>query len=224
MYDVIIPARNEQQTVAQVVIAARRAKGVGKVIVVDDHSSDATAMVARRAGAVVLTSLGKNDKARALATGVAASKAKVLVFFDADVGRVTPRHIEALAEPVRTKYVMCCGLVDYKRLKSALFLRMPPITGMRAIRRELFDAIPEQRLSRYNIEILLNGAAIGTRRRCAIRVLSGMTHRTKFEKRGWMSGLFGNMNMTRQVLPGYCRVLPGYIGYLRRLDILPSQN
>lgn len=220
MYDVIIPARNEERTVANVILAAKQAQGVGKVIVVDDHSDDRTAQVAREAGAHVILSDGRRDKAMALATGVAASKAPVVVFFDADIGRVQPVHFESLAMPVMLgEYAMCCGLVDYKRMKSAVFMRLPPITGMRAVRRNIFLRIPRRKLKGYNIEILINRATLKERR--AIRVLSGTTHRTKFAKRGWLRGLLDQLGMAWHLMGLYGLDLLHYVAFLRRLDIMP---
>lgn len=51
---VLVPALNEQDSVGRVVTAARSALGAD-VVVVDDGSSDATADVARRSGAIVLS-------------------------------------------------------------------------------------------------------------------------------------------------------------------------
>src|SRR5471032_1063076 len=53
---VLIPARNEAATIGQVVRGCRRAGF--SVTVIDDASSDATALLARQAGAEVLTLTG----------------------------------------------------------------------------------------------------------------------------------------------------------------------
>src|SRR5579872_883850 len=147
LFDVVIPARDEEPTVAGVVRAALAARGVGRVIVVDDGSRDRTAAVAAEAVAMVVTASRPGEpgsKARALACGVAASSADVLVFFDADLLGVEPPHLEALAAPVLAGEVrLSCGIVDYGALRNPLFLRLPPITGLRALPREVFAAVPE---------------------------------------------------------------------------------
>lgn len=56
---IVIPARDEQRSVGDVVASARHAVPGARVIVVDDASSDATAHVARCAGAHVLA-LGRH--------------------------------------------------------------------------------------------------------------------------------------------------------------------
>ena len=97
-----------------------------------------------RAGATVLyrPSGEPGSKARALALGVEASAASVLVFFDADILDVRPDHFEALAAPVLAGEAwLSCGMISYGRLRNPLFLRLPPITGLRAIRREVFDGL-----------------------------------------------------------------------------------
>src|SRR5688500_10527948 len=52
MFEVVIPARDEASTIAAVVRAARASRA-SRVLVVDDHSSDDTAAIARDAGAEV---------------------------------------------------------------------------------------------------------------------------------------------------------------------------
>ncbi|HEY3568020.1 MAG TPA: glycosyltransferase [Thermoanaerobaculia bacterium] len=224
-YDIIIPARDEEPTVAGVVRAARAARGVGRVIVVDDGSSDRTAEVASAAGAFVIQSRpagAPGDKARALARGVEASEAGVLVFFDADIVGVRPVHFEALAEPVLAGEVgLSCGIVDYG-LRNPLFLRLPPISGLRALPREVFDGVPAARRNGFQIEIMINEVVVRRGLPSAIRVLAGPRHRSKIEKRGWRQGLPSHLAMTRELL-ACLRIVPlwTYGAYLRRLRILP---
>jgi polyisoprenyl-phosphate glycosyltransferase len=221
-YDVVIPARNEAATIGAVIAAARAARGVGEVFVIDDGSTDDTAEVGRKSGATVLPSAGRADKAQALATGVAASTAGVIVFFDSDILGVRPNHFEALAAPVLSGgYFMCCGLVDYGRLRSRMFMRLPPITGLRAVRREVFEAIPAGKRNGFQIEIMINEVIARGSHPSAIRVLTGTGHRRKVEKVGWVRGVRSHLSMTAELL-GCFRFVPlwTYWSYLRNLDIL----
>lgn len=221
-YDVIIPARNEAATIADVVVSARSSAGVGEVIVVDDHSEDDTARVAQQTGARVVTSHGRADKAAALATGVAASTAQTLVFFDADIVGVLPEHIEALAAPViDDAYALVVGLVDYG-VKSRFFLKLPPISGLRAMRRDIFEGVPAAKRRGFQIEIMINEVAVRRRVRTGIRVLQGCQHVTKVAKQGLVRGGAAHLKMTLELLACF-RTVPlwTYPSYLSRLTVLP---
>ncbi|HEV2853027.1 MAG TPA: glycosyltransferase [Thermoanaerobaculia bacterium] len=224
-YDVVIPARDEAPTVAGVVAAARAARGVGRVFVVDDGSSDGTAAEAARAGAIVLSRPPgePGSKARALALGVQASSASVLAFFDADILDVRPDHFEALAEPVLAGEAwLSCGMIRYGRLRDPLFLRLPPITGLRAVRREVFEAIPEAKLNGFQIEIMINEVIARRGLPSTIRVLPGLRHRSKVQKVGWRRGLPSHLAMTWELL-ACLRFVPlwTYRAYLSHLQVLP---
>jgi glycosyltransferase involved in cell wall biosynthesis len=226
-YDVVIPARDEASTVGGVVRAARAAPGAGRVVVVDDGSTDATAEVAAAAGAEVVQARPPGepgDKGRALEMGAAATSSPVLVFFDADILGAVPAHFEALAAPVAAgEAALSCGMIDYGRWKNPLFLRLPPITGLRALRREVFAAIPPERRRGFRIEIMVNEVVARGRMPAAIRTLSGLSHRSKVEKLGWAAGLPRHLAMTAELL-GCLRDVPlwTYGAYLRHLHILPE--
>ena len=226
-YDVIIPARNEAATVGAVVHAARRSHGVGLVIVVDDGSTDDTAAIAAAAGAIVVSTPGRGDKAMAMAAGVKRSIAGVIVFFDADILHADPVHFEALAEPVLNgPFQMCCGLVDYGRMRNPLFQRLPPITGLRAVPRKIFESIPNEKLVGFQVEIMINEVIARNRLPTAIRVLTGIDHRSKVSKMGFLRGTRSHISMTFQLLACF-RFVPlwTYWSYLSTLVVLkPSER
>ncbi|HEX8251750.1 MAG TPA: glycosyltransferase [Thermoanaerobaculia bacterium] len=221
-YDVIIPARNEALTIAAVVAAARSSRA-GRVLVIDDHSTDGTAAIAAAAGAEVVTSRGKGSKALALATGVAHTTSDVLVFFDADISGVTPQHFDRLAAPVLERgFAMSCGMLDYG-WRSRLYLRLPPITGLRAVRRDVFNGIPESKLNGFQIEIMINEVVARGSMPSAITVLRGTAHRTKLAKLGLVRGMRAHLSMTAELLHCLTFVpLWTYRSYLSNLTILGS--
>ena len=220
-FDVIIPARNEAPTIAAVVRAARESRGAGRVLVVDDHSTDDTEAIARDAGAEVIPSNGTASKALALATGVEATTSPVLVFFDADILGAKSEHFDLLAAPVLDRgFAMSCGMVDYG-WKSAMYMRFPPITGLRAVRREVFEAIPAQKLNGFQIEIMINEVVARRRMHSAIRVLRGTSHRSKVEKLGRIRGTRARVAMVMELLHCLTFVpLWTYSNYLENLTIL----
>lgn len=222
-FDVIIPARDEGLTVGDVVRAACEARGVGRVVVVDDHSTDDTAAVARRMGAEVIGSQGRGSKALALATGVAATSSDALVFFDADILGARPEHFERLAAPLTDGFAMSLGLVDYGARRNAFYMRLPPITGLRAVRRSVFESVSSDKRNGFQIEIMINEVVARGRMRTAIRTLQGTRHRSKVAKLGLVRGLRAHALMSLELLHCLTFVpLWTYGSYLRNLTVLPD--
>ncbi len=91
---VVIPARDEAERIGPLLDAIVGAPGVADVIVVDDQSSDATADIARAAGARVVAGVPLPDgwagKAWALQQGIEAAASDWVVTLDADA-RPDPR-------------------------------------------------------------------------------------------------------------------------------------
>jgi 4,4'-diaponeurosporenoate glycosyltransferase len=103
---VVIPARDEATALPALLGMLVPQLGPGdELVVVDDHSSDATADVARAAGARVVPAPPLPDgwvgKPHACATGAAATSTATLVFLDADV-RPGPDLLDGLAAALAT--------------------------------------------------------------------------------------------------------------------------
>jgi hypothetical protein len=181
----VIPAHNEAPTVGAVVRAARAARLVDEVLVVDGGSADGTAAVAGTTGARVVPSPGPG-KGEAMAAGVAATGAPVIVFLDADLIGLRPDHVDRLAQAVLDgRADMACGLFDRGPLLNPLFLHvLPVLTGERALRRELFEALHPRDVRGYRVEAALNALCRERGARVVAFVLDGMFHRTKERKYG----------------------------------------
>jgi biofilm PGA synthesis N-glycosyltransferase PgaC len=88
---VIIPARNEEKNIGELLQALQEQtypKELFEVIVVDDHSTDATAAVVQQFSTVTLIQLKEDNinsyKKKALETGIAAATGELIVTTDAD--------------------------------------------------------------------------------------------------------------------------------------------
>jgi glucosyl-3-phosphoglycerate synthase len=112
---VVIPARNEEATIGAIVSTIRRdlierVPLVDEILVVDSRSTDATAMLARRAGARVVSQdrmtrglprmEGKGD---ALWAGLAASTGDVVAFIDGDLHEFSSHFVTGLLGPLLTE-------------------------------------------------------------------------------------------------------------------------
>ncbi|MGI8756357.1 MAG: glucosyl-3-phosphoglycerate synthase [Acidimicrobiales bacterium] len=130
---VCLPARNEAATVGSVVTAiraslvddARRDHGaplVDEVVVVDDHSNDATAAVARSAGATVVDAAtllahhgSGHGKGEALWKSVFASTGDVIAWVDADIVDFDPAFVIGMIGPLLTEGSIAFVKGHYRR-------------------------------------------------------------------------------------------------------------
>jgi glycosyltransferase involved in cell wall biosynthesis len=117
---VVIPTLDEEASIAGVVRALPR-DVVGRVIVADGGSTDATAARASAAGAEVIAA-GRGYGRACLAGAWAASDAEIVAFMDGD-GADDPRSIAALVEPIRS------GAFDFVIASRARGVREPGSIG-----------------------------------------------------------------------------------------------
>jgi glucosyl-3-phosphoglycerate synthase len=111
---VVIPARDEEATVGDIVRTIRRELVenqplVDEILVVDSRSTDATARVAAEAGATVVAQdsvfpglEGLAGKGEALWKGVAATTGDFVVFVDGDLYDFTSEYVIGLLGPLLT--------------------------------------------------------------------------------------------------------------------------
>lgn len=95
----IVPAWNEADRIGKTVRALRTVPLIEKVLVVDDGSTDATAEIARQAGADVLVLSRNLGKSLAVAAAVDREQFPFYVLIDADLGE-TASWAESLIHPV----------------------------------------------------------------------------------------------------------------------------
>jgi hopene-associated glycosyltransferase HpnB len=100
--DIVVPARDEAETIGPVIgsLLAQNYRGRVRVILVDDNSTDGTAALAGTAANLTVITLQSkpaewSGKLWALSQGVAASRAPILLFTDADIVH-DPRHLSSL--------------------------------------------------------------------------------------------------------------------------------
>jgi glycosyltransferase involved in cell wall biosynthesis len=93
--DAVIPALNEEDTVAKVVTVLKDADVFSNVIVVDNGSTDCTKDYAEKAGAIVLTCEQKG-LGRAMKIGINYSKSDYILKTDADIDNWSKDWLEEL--------------------------------------------------------------------------------------------------------------------------------
>lgn len=177
---VVIPAKDEGPTIAKVVEAARQARGVDEVIVVDGHSTDNTREEAKRAGARVIFQSrgGYPGKGIAMCDGVDAAKSEVVAFIDADIVNITPEMIEQLIEPilngeadfVKGTFERAEGRVTELVAKPLLTMFFPemagfsqPLSGEIAGRKWIFKRLRFEENWGVDVGILIDVVRMGVR-------------------------------------------------------------
>jgi glucosyl-3-phosphoglycerate synthase len=181
---VVIPARNEEATVGAIVGAIREelhGSLVDEILVVDSHSTDATAEVAAAAGADVVAQdavfpalEGLAGKGEALWKGVAATSGDLVVFVDGDLYDFTTDYVTGLLGPLLTDPSVAYVKGFYHRplgsetdgggrvteLVARPLLNMfwpelagfvQPLAGEYAGRREVLESIPF--VANYGVEV-----------------------------------------------------------------------
>lgn len=108
---VVIPAKNEEVGLGNVLPRLAELYPEAQLVVVDDGSSDSTGDVARAFGAVVVRNPYSMGNGAAIKQGARAASGEVLVFMDAD-GQHDPAHITVLLERLALGYDMVVGARD----------------------------------------------------------------------------------------------------------------
>ena len=147
---VIIPAKDEEETLGNVLddlnkTIAQMLKYEFEVICVDDHSTDATANIARSFGARVVENTRKPGKGMALRAGFESANGDVLVMLDADYSHRAeelPRMLEGLTDGVGLVIGsrVVGGSEEYTHIRALGNVFLSATLGM-CTRRYLSDAL-----------------------------------------------------------------------------------
>ena len=174
---VIIPARNEEENIGQLLQALQEQtypSSLFEIIVVDDHSTDATAAIVQQHQSVKLLQLKDNNinsyKKKAIETGIAAATGELIISTDADCIPTKDWLMLIAAFKEEKKSVFIAAPVDINCDSSVVgmfqamdFMVLQGITGA---------AVSKKQMS------MCNGANIGYERKAFYDVtgFSGVDH------------------------------------------------
>jgi glycosyltransferase involved in cell wall biosynthesis len=200
---VIIPAYNEEQRIGTVLRAVAQSRLADEIIVVSDASQDRTATIARQYKGVRVLELPFNTgKGGAMAAGAAATDAPIIAFVDADLEGLRGDHVDQIILPIQKGLCdMCIGVFRGGKFWSDTAQRISPyISGQRAMKRELFDAIPFLSEIRMGVEVTINTYAKRAKARVMRTVLRGVSNTHKEQKMGLVKGVAARTKMYAEIV------------------------
>jgi glycosyltransferase involved in cell wall biosynthesis len=154
---VIVPAFNEEERLSKTLSAIRKWNQAVELIVVDDGSTDRTSDIAVQLADVLVHNEQNMGKGASLWKGWQKSSGDVILFLDADLG-LSAAHAGELVVPIEQNYAdmsiaclprtnrkggfgLVLGLARYGIVQLCGFQSMAPLSGQRAIRREVLESI-----------------------------------------------------------------------------------
>lgn len=225
----VVPAYNEAGRIAHVLEAIAAAQLVHEIIVVTDGCTDATvAEVQSFAARLVEESTGPAPSRRAIPLrvfelrhnigkggamtyGAHRTRADVLLFLDADLIGLQPSQVDAMLQPMlhpdsSRRADMALGLFGSVRggimgwWLGVCHRKAAAITGQRAIRRDVFLAVPGLTRSRFGVETAITRYVKFSWKLKVCNVpLDDVTHPIKEEKIGVLRGMRYRLAMYSEI-------------------------
>lgn len=201
----IVPAYNEEATLTEVLAVLKATPKIDEILVVSDGSTDRTVDIASSMGLRTIHLRQNQGKGRAMAIGVAHTDAETLLFVDGDILNLTVDLMSRLIEPVLSgESGMNVGIRHRGRPINAIQDRTGPLlSGIRCLRREVFEAVPESHLEGFAIETGLNWACRQLGCRATTTVMYNLKHLVKEKKRGLVKGFRARFQMFGAVFGAY---------------------
>lgn len=199
---VIIPAKDEELRIANVLKAVIASRLATEIIVVSDGSTDRTVEVAQKFDRVVVHKLPYNmGKGAAMAFGVSKTKAAVVAFVDADLMGLRGEHIDQIIQPVLADQCeVCIGVFRGGKFWSDTAQKFAPyISGQRAMKRWIFDGTPYLSELRFGAEYALNHQAKRVKARVLRVVIRGVSNFHKEKKLGIGKGISARYKMYQEI-------------------------
>ncbi len=187
---VIIPAYNEQATIADIIKTLKKVSTIDSIIVVSDGSTDQTVEIAHSLKVDVYEMKENIGKSGAIKKGFENTNSEILLFLDADLIGLKTDHIYSLVNPIINDWAdMTIGIFSKGRLITDLSqMIMPYLSGQRAMKREIINLIPDLDMLKYGLEVAITKTVKKYNYRVTKVKLNNLTHIMKEEKYGILEG------------------------------------
>ncbi|MCX7903658.1 MAG: glycosyltransferase family 2 protein [Caloramator sp.] len=198
----IIPAYNEEKTIASIIDTVKKVNLINEIIVVSDGSTDKTASIAKKAGATVIELPENMGKGAAVKIGIENSQNDIVMLLDADLIGLKENHVIDLLLPViNDEADMTVGIFVNGRLTTDLAQKIAPfLSGQRVLKKYIFNNIDNIEYTKYGIEVALTRYLRKNNFRVKNVELKDLTHIMKEEKLGFKEGFKARMKMYRDII------------------------
>lgn len=152
----IVPAFNEEKTVAGVIEILLNNSLIDEVICINDGSTDKTLTILKSfKDKIQLINFNKNKgKSYALVEGIKKAKGEIVAFFDADLTNLSDNHIKKLFDPIlEGKFKAVLGYPSNGWMPDIF----SNLTGERAYyKKDLVPHLERMTKTKFGVEIFLN--------------------------------------------------------------------
>ncbi len=177
MVTVIIPALNEERTIASVIDLVSKSPEVSEILVIDDKSMDSTIDMARKPKVRIYTST-KLGKGTSMREGMLLAKNEIIVYLDADILTYPENIITLLTDPImkgEADFVKSCfsrqaGRVTELVAKPLLSFLFPdltafsqPLSGMIAGKKSFLEKVEFENDYGVDVGILIDMHSAGAK-------------------------------------------------------------
>ena len=197
----LIPAYNEQNTIANIIDTLKTINQIDEILVVDDGSRDKTAEVSRTSGARVVQLDHNQGKGAAIQKGIENIDSDIALLLDGDLLGLKSDHIDKLLTPLlNDKADMVVGVFNEGRgLTDLAQLVTPNLSGQRALKLDIIKDLDSLEKEGFGVEILLN-KYVRENGRLKFVDLPELTHVMKEEKMGFFNGAKARLKMYWEIL------------------------
>ncbi len=199
----LIPFHNERDRILSVLTVARKVRGLGPIICVDDGSSDggASLIKAHFPDVEVLRLRQNQGKAEAVRAGMRLVHSPYVCLLDADLRSLVATEIEmALARMINDPAI---DMIILRRVNAAFNNKITRgdvlFSGERILRSQDLTRVLDSKPEKYQLEIAINQYMMDHGKR-VYWMPSSALNTFKVKKMGWFTGLEQDMFMIKNML------------------------
>jgi polyisoprenyl-phosphate glycosyltransferase len=181
----LIPAYNEEATIADVIRACLHCPYIKETIVIDDGSVDQTSSISTSNGAYVIRLKKNSGKAMALFTGAQKATNDIILLLDADLVGFHPVHAFHMITPLLvSSHISTLGIFSNGRMLTDLAHHITPqLSGQRCMPKSVLLSLKNKSDVGYGIEISIHRKLKELQYDIVKIKLDHVTHVTKEEKK-----------------------------------------